>query len=114
MSSLQISSCKNLEGGGAYILRPTSRKTPVLVNLDKILISPKWGEQFPLYNSVGLIRIGSDHAPIMLDFGEGEVVRRKLFYFEKQWLLDPDFKEKVFNNIDENFPKTDSGVGQQS
>jgi hypothetical protein len=50
------------------------------------------------------MRVGSEHAPIVLDTWEGNAAKRAHFHFEKekQWLLMPSFKE-VFNNIAETF-----------
>jgi exonuclease III len=38
----------------------------VMVNLDRILISLEWGQYFPLCKVSCLMRVGSDHAPIVL------------------------------------------------
>ena len=54
-----------------------------------------WEDKFPLCLAWGLTRVGSDHAPIILDFGELGAPRPKYFFFEKQWLLKPDFHAMV-------------------
>jgi hypothetical protein len=73
-----------------------------MVNLDMILISPEWGQHFPLCKVSCLVRVGSDHAPIMLNTGEENVVRGAHFHFEKQWLPLPNFKEEVFMKMAES------------
>jgi hypothetical protein len=49
------------------------------------------------------MRVVSDHALIMLDTGEDNVVSKVQFHFEKQWLLIPNSNEEVFTNIVETF-----------
>jgi hypothetical protein len=67
------------------------------------LISREWGQKFPLCSTSCLLWVGSDHAPIMLDSGEDRKIRRSHFHFEKQWLMEPDFKEVVINKIADIF-----------
>jgi hypothetical protein len=43
---------------------------PIMVNLDRFLISTDWEERFPLCMAWSLTRVGSDHSPIILDSGE--------------------------------------------
>jgi hypothetical protein len=47
--------------------------------------------------------VGSDHSPIILDSGEGNVAGGAHFDFEKLWFSDPDFKDKVLSNMVESF-----------
>lgn len=68
---------------------------PVLAKLDRILVSTEWEDHFPLCLAWSLVRVGSDHAPIILDTGEQGPPRPKYFYFENQWLLQPGFMEMV-------------------
>jgi hypothetical protein len=42
------------------------------------------------------MRVGSDHAPIVLSTTAEKEVRGAHFYFEKQWLLLPGFKDEVY------------------
>jgi hypothetical protein len=88
--------------GGKYT-STNKQVNPMVVNLDRILISPEWAQQFPLCSSSSLVRVGSDHSPIILNSGEGSVVGESQLHFEKQWFLDPDFKDKVLSNIAESF-----------
>ena len=54
-----------------------------------------------------LIRVGSDHSPIFLDDGVDSALRVRMFRFEKAWLLNPEFKNKMF----EKWPvREDEGV----
>ncbi|PVH62666.1 hypothetical protein PAHAL_3G362700 [Panicum hallii] len=60
---------------------------PVLVNLDRFLMTSDWEDRFPLCLAWGLTRVGSDHSPIILDSGVHGASRPRCFFFEKQWLL---------------------------
>ena len=40
-------------------------------------------------------RVGSDHVPLVLNFGINEQKKPRLFRFEKWWLEQPDFKQLV-------------------
>ena len=44
-----------------------------------------------------LPRVGSDHAPMVIDTGVRRVTSPKIFQFEKWWLDQPDFKDLVRN-----------------
>ena len=39
--------------------------------------------------------MGSDHVPLILNFGIGERKKPNMFRFEKWWLQQPDFKDLV-------------------
>lgn len=87
------------EGQFREIRRAGSRYTwtnkqddPILVNLDRILVPPSWELKNPLANARSITRVGSDHSPIILDDGEKMPCRQKNFFFEKQWLLLPEFR----------------------
>jgi hypothetical protein len=62
---------------------------PIMVNLDRFLISTDWEERFPLCMAWSLTRVGSDHSPIILDSGEQGEPRPKYFFFENNvcWCL---------------------------
>jgi hypothetical protein len=42
-----------------------------------------------------LIRVGSDHSPILLDDGVESLQRKRTFKFEKAWLSNPDVKKRI-------------------
>ncbi|KAG2615462.1 hypothetical protein PVAP13_3NG057080 [Panicum virgatum] len=69
---------------GSQYTWTNKQHVPVLVNLDRFLMTT-WG----------LTRVGSDHSPIILDSGEHGVPRPRYFFFEKQWLLKPNFQTMV-------------------
>jgi hypothetical protein len=68
---------------------------PVMVNLDRVLVSTEWETKYPLCFAWSKTRVGSDHCPIILDTGEGSNERPKYFYFENQWLVEEGFAEMM-------------------
>lgn len=63
--------------------------------LDRILVTDDWDNKYP--NSVlsSILRVGSDHIPILLDTCEGNIERSRYFKFESAWLAAENFKEMV-------------------
>ena len=68
---------------------------PILVNLDRFLVSTEWEDRFPLCVDWSLTRIGSDHSPVILDSGEQGAPRPRYFFFGNKWLLEPDLPTLV-------------------
>lgn len=67
--------------------------SPIMVNLDRGLVSIPWKLKFPLSHTWSVTRVGSDHNLIMFDSGEDTPQRQKYFTFEQQWVLEDDFRE---------------------
>jgi hypothetical protein len=76
--------------------------SPVMVTLDRILVSTEWELKRPLCFAWSKTRVGLDHSPLILDSGDNVVQKQKYFFFEKQWLLEEDFK-RIF---EENWKST--------
>jgi endonuclease/exonuclease/phosphatase family metal-dependent hydrolase len=55
---------------------------PMLVKLDRFLMSTNWEDRFPLCRAWGLTRVGSDHCPFILDSRERRTPRHRYFFFE--------------------------------
>jgi hypothetical protein len=70
------------------------QSNPVMVNLDRIVVSTDWEAKFPKCFAWSKTRVGSDHWLIILDTWENSSCRQKFLYFEKQWLLEDDFSSK--------------------
>lgn len=62
--------------------------------IDRIFCSTEIDSIFPLANARALPRLGSDHAPVVLDTGQ-VVQKRGVFKFEKWWLGIEDFNQVV-------------------
>jgi hypothetical protein len=90
---------QELKRVGSRFTWSNKQRNHVLVNLDRVLMTPDWGQHFPLCKVASLMRIESDHAPIIMDIGEEEVLRGAHFHFERQWILIPSFKKDVIKSM---------------
>jgi exonuclease III len=54
--------------GGIYTWS-NNRETTSMSRIDKFLFSPAWADHFGLVNQRRLLRLLSDHFPILLDYG---------------------------------------------
>lgn len=66
--------------------------------LDRILASGSWEENFPTCFAWAQARIGSDHCPLVLDTREQGASRPRHFFFEIQWFQQEGFKPLVEKN----------------
>lgn len=73
------------------------QKDPLLIKLDRILVTEHWEMQFTTCFSWAKARIGSDHSPILLNSGENGDSRPRYFFFEDHWFQKSDFLETVRN-----------------
>jgi hypothetical protein len=64
--------------------------------LDRFLVSPEWEFSYLGLVQKKLLRVCSDHAPILLDSGCPQFGKRA-FKFENMWLKDEGFVERVKN-----------------
>ena len=62
---------------------------------DKFFCTAEFDQKFPLAFVSAKPRVGSDHVPLILNFGIGERKKPNMFRFEKWWLQQPDFKDLV-------------------
>jgi hypothetical protein len=62
--------------------------------LDRFLVSPEWEFSYPGLVQKKLLRVCSDHAPILLDSGCPQSGKRA-FKFENMWLKEEGFVERV-------------------
>jgi len=63
--------------------------------IDKFFCTAEFDQKFPLAFVSAKPRVGSDHVPLILNFGIGERKKPNMFRFEKWWLQQPDFKDLV-------------------
>ncbi|XP_021743457.1 uncharacterized protein LOC110709547 [Chenopodium quinoa] len=82
--------CRNLGYKGNVFTwqRGTSMETVVRERLDRYIASSGWCSLFPSFEVIHLLICHSDHAPILLKFGESEVEQKNgnFFRFEALWL----------------------------
>jgi hypothetical protein len=67
----------------------------ILATLDRVFVSTCWENMFLAVSLRSLLRVGSDHTPLLLDFGAFSPPVVKQFRFEKWWLEVEGFKEVV-------------------
>jgi hypothetical protein len=74
------------------------RDNPTYEKLDHILVRIEMEQKFPLLNVHALTRTGSDHTPLLLDFGSpAHVGKSSHFSFELSWLKQEGFADMVTN-----------------
>lgn len=71
------------------------QRYPTLVKLDRILCTVSWETHYPTCFAWAKARIGSDHNPLILDFGEQGATKPRYFFFEEKWLLIEGFLDLV-------------------
>jgi hypothetical protein len=71
------------------------QENPLLIKLDRILATVEWESRYARCFAWSKARIGSDHCPLVLDFGEHGAARPRHFYFEEQWLQQEGFSQMV-------------------
>jgi hypothetical protein len=87
---------KELQMSGKKYIWANNLATPTFEKLDRILMTTKWEEKFPLSMVQALTREMSDHTPLLLNSGEpSQVATQPMFKFELGWLLRDGFKEMV-------------------
>lgn len=67
--------------------------------LDRILVTTDWDDMYPTALLSSILRVGSDHIPLLLDTCEGIIVKSKYFKFESAWLAEESFKELVIQRL---------------
>ena len=70
-------------------------------NIDRVLVSTDLDDKFSLTTLNALVRVGSDHNPLLLDTGERRNIQPGQFFFEKQWCLEEQFLEMVASKWEE-------------
>lgn len=68
---------------------------PIFAMIDRVFSSTSWDAHFPFTTLHALPRVGSDHAPLLLDSGGSNKNTDRPFRFEKWWLSLPDFHKLV-------------------
>lgn len=84
-----------IKRGGSRYSWTNKQSCPVMVELDRILVTTDWESKFPLCTAHNIIRVGSDHSPLVLDSGEKNRTNPRRFYFENRWFCQEDFRDLV-------------------
>ena len=79
--------------GGSFTWS-NSREVASKARLDKFLFSANWEDKFPTFSQRRMSRLCSDHFPIVLEGGSFQR-GSMLFRFEKMWLKNEGFVDKV-------------------
>lgn len=96
--------------GGLKYTWTNRQNTLMLVKLDCFLMYADWEERFPVCQARGLTRVGYDHCPIILDSGDHGPTRHKYFFFEKNCLQQPGFKDMIINKWREEVRNKPGGL----
>lgn len=94
--------------GGGYTWT-NKQMSPILSNLDRILVSTEWENKFPLSTLTSLTRIGSDHSPLALDTWGAIQKKTPQFHFEKYWFQEEGFLQLVeekWKALKDRWPET--------
>lgn len=70
---------------------------PIRVVLDRIFVSANWEHKFPLAFVFSLLRVGSDHCPLLVDTRDEDRVINSNFRFEMGWFQNQGFKELLIS-----------------
>lgn len=74
----------------------TNKQTlPIFSNTDRVFATTEWENKHPLCSVYSILRVGSDHAPIIIDTGETMQQKVRKFFFEQRWLTQEGFKDGV-------------------
>ena len=83
-----------------------NQEHPTMAVLDRILASTDFENQYPIANVRSASRLGSDHVPLIMDFGLHQTKKDHLFRFEKWWLEHEDFYDIVVDTWRKHCPLT--------
>lgn len=86
-----------IKRAGSRFTWTNKQNNPIFSNIDRIFVTTDWECKYPMCYAQTLLRIASDHSPIILDSGENSQQRPRQFFFEQQWLTQEGFKEGVSN-----------------
>jgi exonuclease III len=86
---------REIEMSGGQFTWSNNQAIPTLEKLDRFLMTTDWEKMFPLVTVHKISREVSDHNPIILDTLEDREQISRSFKFEKSWLKEDGFLEKV-------------------
>jgi hypothetical protein len=80
---------------GGHFTWTNNQQDPTLEKLDRFLMNDAWENLFPLTTVHKLVREISDHNPLILDTMEQKDRPSRDFKFEKSWIQQDDFLDRV-------------------
>jgi hypothetical protein len=86
---------REIEMSGGQFSWSNNQTNPTLKKLDRFLMNSEWESMFPLVTVHKICREVSDHNTIILDTLENREQKSINFKFEKNWLKEDDFLDKV-------------------
>ena len=75
-----------------------NQEQPVMAVLDRVLTTTDLEAHYPLISVKAIPRVGSDHVPLVVNFGTSHNPKPYLFCFEKWWLTQEGFHDLVRNS----------------
>lgn len=72
-----------------------NQEQPILAAIDKFLCNNNFEQKYPLAFVTSKSRAGSDHVPLVINFGVNKPRKPSVFIFEKWWHNHTGFKEVV-------------------
>jgi endonuclease/exonuclease/phosphatase (EEP) superfamily protein YafD len=80
--ALAAMTLREISRKGARFIWTNRQLDPIRCVLDRVFVSPTWEAIFPLCSLIAIIRIGSDHNPLLLCSGEGSIHIPPRFFFQ--------------------------------
>ena len=77
-----------------------NQEQPIMALLDRVFTATELEAHYPLISVKGIPRMGSDHVPLVVHFGNSQTSKPYLFRFEKWWLTQDDFHDLVRKSWD--------------
>lgn len=92
-SFIALAELRELHRSGGKYTWTNKQADPVMEVLDRVLVSSSWEEMYPLTMVKSLLRVGSDHNPLLVELEKQLVWSRDAFRFDPSWLTQEGFKE---------------------
>jgi exonuclease III len=94
-SFIEDTALRDIKRVGGRFTWTNKQRNSVMSNLDRFFVSGEWEQKYPKVFVRTLIRVGSDHSPILLDDGMEFSQRSRVFRFESAWLASSEFKSQI-------------------
>jgi hypothetical protein len=88
---------RELNRGGSRYTWTNKQLHPIQSVLDRVFVNNSWEDMFPLVRVQAMVRIGSDHNPLLVNSGPPERKPPHYFRFEPYWILHEDFTPWVLS-----------------